>query len=170
MDRQPWLGNVQATPQVTSPSHLRCTTKDFREAAETLLFKEPYTIPGRQKDATAIRISSYFSLACFALFPFFSFFSFFYFFIFFCTPYHHLCPLVVRVFERRVLSRELHFEAVRVGGEFLILPLTIKFFAVSFPLRRSPVLLFTKALEPFAGLRSQFDRPSLFIVSDDKSS
>lgn len=46
----------------------------------------------------------------------------------------------------------------------LILPLTIKFFAVSFPLRRSPVLLFTKALEPFAGLRSQFDRPGLFIV------
>lgn len=47
------------------PSHLRCTTtKDFREAAETLLFKEPYTIPERQKDTTAIRIASYSPLRC----------------------------------------------------------------------------------------------------------
>ncbi|TGZ36168.1 Uncharacterized protein DBV15_07256 [Temnothorax longispinosus] len=34
LDRQPRLGNVRITPQVTSPSHLRCATKDFREAEE----------------------------------------------------------------------------------------------------------------------------------------
>ena len=61
MDRQPWLGNVRITPQVTSPSHLQCATKDFREAEEALLFNEPYTILRRQDDVTAIRISSYFS-------------------------------------------------------------------------------------------------------------
>jgi len=32
--------------QVTSPSHLRCATKDFRAAAEASLFKEPYMVPG----------------------------------------------------------------------------------------------------------------------------
>ena len=126
--------------------------------------------PGDRRTLLPLGSALTFLLLASHCFPFFLSFLFFIFFFFFCTPYHHLCPLVVRVFERRVLSRELHFEAVRVGGEFLILPLTIKFFAVSFPLRRSPVLLFTKALEPFAGLRSQFDRPSLFIVSDDKSS
>ncbi|EGI66154.1 hypothetical protein G5I_05272 [Acromyrmex echinatior] len=40
---------------------LQCATKDFREAEEALLFNEPYTVPGRQDDVTAIKISSYFS-------------------------------------------------------------------------------------------------------------
>ncbi|KYN28075.1 hypothetical protein ALC57_02511 [Trachymyrmex cornetzi] len=39
----------------------QCATKDFREAKEASLFNEPYTVPGRQDDVTAIRISSYFS-------------------------------------------------------------------------------------------------------------
>lgn len=153
MDRQPRLGNVQATPQVTSPSHLRCTTKDFKEAAETLLFKEPYTIPERQKDTTAIRISSYFSSFTLLLF--------------FLTTLSHPLPAPTHghVFERRVLSKELLFKAVVRVRESLILSLTIKFFAVSFPLRRSPVLLFTEVLESFAGLRSQFNRPSSFVLT-----
>lgn len=86
------------------PSHLRCTTtKDFREAAETLLFKEPYTIPERQKDTTAIRIASYSPLRC----------SFF-----FSTPLP-LPPLTKHLLLTPVSSGELLFEvAVRVRGDF----------------------------------------------------
>ncbi|KYM97443.1 hypothetical protein ALC62_11735, partial [Cyphomyrmex costatus] len=39
----------------------QCATKDFREAEEASLFNEPYTVPGRRDDVTAIRINSYFS-------------------------------------------------------------------------------------------------------------
>lgn len=87
-------------------------------------------------------------------------------FFFFITLPHPLpAPTHGHVFERRVLSKELLFEAVVRVRESLILSLTIKFFAVSFPLRRSPVLLFTEVLESFAGLRSQFNRPSSFVLT-----
>lgn len=74
------------------------------------------------------------SLLLASFFPLFFFFSFFS----FCTPYHHLCPLMVRVFKRRVLSRELHFEAVRAEGEFW-------FFL--WPLNFSPFLFHFDALQ-----------------------
>lgn len=133
MDRQPWLGNVQATPQVTSPSHLRCTTKDFREAAEALLFREPYTIPGRQKDATAIRISSYSTLRLGS------------------SSFFRLRAASGRVFERRVLSWELLLGAVVRVQEHFDSPSAFKSFTVfALFLPRPPLIRFRKSNVGFA--------------------
>lgn len=103
------------------PSHLRCTTtKDFREAAETLLFKEPYTIPERQKDTTAIRITSYSPLRC--SFLFFFFFS-----------YTSSLPLHL---AHTSIIRGASFRGGRPSFEEILIPsLTIKFFQPSY-LRR----------------------------------